>query len=568
MRYLALAMNLDGTLATGGLADRAALDALARLRTTGRRAILVTSRRLVELTALFSSLDAFDCIVAENGALLHWPSRRESTSLCRPVPEAFVRAVFERGVTPLVRGQSVVYAPRDRASALVEVVGELGLELQIIFAGAQVLAVPPGINKGEGLREALLSLGLSAHEVVGLGCGANDHSLLDVSECAVAVANAVPALKERAVFTTQAAAGVGVAEIVEELVQRDLQVAGAWTQKDALTLGYDQTGERAGIAPYGQNLLVLGPRDGEGSRYVRGFLERLLQRRYQPCVIDCLGDFELRDDMVRLGSRIQAPRVAQVMAALTSPSVKPVVNLAALAPEAQPGFFQELLRAIEGMRLRTGRPHWLIVDGAQRLWPAGAEPSHRDAPTLGEMLLRVDDAEAVARPILQQMDVVVGVGPAPGRAIEQLAHALGEPEPHLPMCGGSEHSVLAWFVAEGSWPLRLRPPRRRAERLRRVPEHVEGDLGSRSFIFRGTLGRPDVRAPNLDAFCRQAAQVDEDTWLFHLWHGDFSRWLRDTLHEDALARTIAAIECRYELPAADSRRDVCGAIAHHYALAA
>ncbi|MFP2924010.1 HAD hydrolase family protein [Pyxidicoccus sp. 3LG] len=565
MRYLALAMNLDGTLENGGRADMAALEALARLRHTGRRAILVTSRRLAELTPVFPSLEPFDCIVAENGALLYWPSRHESMSLCEPVPESFVRALLQRGVMPLVRGQAVVYAPRTQARAFVEAVGELELELQVIFAGARVLAVPPGINKGEGLREALLSLGMSVHEAVSLGRGASDHSLLDVSECAVAVANAVPALKERAAFTTRGAAGAGVVELVEELVQHDLQASGPWKPREVLTLGYDAAGERVGIPAYGENLLVVGPRGSEGASYVQGFLARLLQRRYQPCVIDCIGDFELRDDLVKLGGRQQAPRVSQVMAALTAPSVKPVVSLAALAPEAQPGFFRELLPALEGMRLRTGRPHWLIVNGAQHLWPAGAEAVLHRAPKLRETLLRVEAPEAVARSILQQMDVAVGVGPAPDRAIQQLAWALDETVAHLPLSAGPEHAVLAWFITAGHWPVRLRGPLRRAERLRRVPEHVEGDLGPRGFVFRG---RPELRAHNLRAFCHQATEVDEDTWLFHLWHGDISRWVRDCLHDDALARKIAAIECRYELRAEDSRREVCGAIAHHYALAA
>ncbi|QSQ19704.1 HAD hydrolase family protein [Pyxidicoccus parkwayensis] len=568
MRYLALAMNVDGTLATGGRADAAALAALARLRRTGRRAILVTSRRLVDLGQVFASLEPFDCVVAENGAILYWPSRRESTALCRPVPESFVRAMLQRGVTPLVRGQAVVQAPRARASAFVEAIGELGLELHVVFAGERVLAVPAGINKGAGLREALLSLGMSVHEVVSLGCGASDHSMLDVSECAVAVSNALPALKERAVFTTRDAAGAGVVELVDELVQHDLQASRAWTPKDVLTLGYDSAGERVGIPAYGENLLVLGPRGGEGASYMQGFLERLLQRGYQPCVIDCLGDFELRHDMVRLGSRRMVPTVAQVLAALTAPSVKPVVCLAALAPEARPGFFRELLRALEGMRLRTGRPHWLIIDGARHLWPAGTEAARRDVPKLRETLLRLEAPEAVARSLLEQMDVAVAVGPAPGRAIQRLATALDESAQHLPLSAGVEDGVLTWFLSEERWPLRLRAPARHAERLRQLPEHAEGDLGARSFIFRGHQGQGDARAHNLRAFCHHASRVADDTWLFHLWHGDISRWIRDVLHEDSLARQVAAIERRYELPAADSRREVCGVIAHHYALAA
>jgi hypothetical protein len=55
---------------------------------------------------------------------------------------------------------------------------------------------------------------------------------------------------------------------------------------------------------------------------------------------------------------------------------------------------------------------------------------------------------------------------------------------------------------------------------------------------------------NLSSVCELLEGVDERTWLIHLWHGDYT------------------IERRYELPAADSRQRVRGAIAHRYALPA
>ena len=128
--------------------------------------------------------------------------------------------------------------------------------------------------------------------------------------------------------------------------------------------------------------------------------------------------------------------------------------------------------------------------------------------------------------------------------------------------------MIAWFITEGHWPRRLRVPPGRAERLRRLHGHVEGDLGSGSFIFRGPEGRLDLRANNLSTFCQLAEGVDEQAWLFHLWHGDFSRWIRQVLRDDELAREVSTIERRYELPAADSRRQLLGAITHRYALPA
>ncbi|HEY0096649.1 MAG TPA: HAD family hydrolase, partial [Archangium sp.] len=515
MRYLALAMSLDGTLSAAGRLEAA----LEQLRHSGRRALLVTARRLGELTAVCPRLELFDCVIAENGAVLHWPARRESLSLSGPVPESFVMALRRRILSPLERGQVAVYTHASHACALVEAVRELGLELQVIFCGESALAVPPGVNKGTGLQAALLSLGLSPHEAVSIGSEANDHSLLDVSECAVAVADALPALRERAAFVTRGAADAGVAELIEELVRDDLQAAKARIPHDSLLLGFEQAGDAVCIPAYGDNVLVLGPRGSGKSGYAFGLLERLIQKKYQPCVIDPRGDFPLREDLVKLGNRLRAPRVSEVIAALTDPSVKLVVNLAGLPPHEQPGFCAELFMALKVMRRRTGRPHWILVNGAQHVWPSGRRADGGAPSTLGETILVAENPGEVARSILRQVDVAVAAGPASARTLGQLAGALDEPPPYVPLSANQSDEVIAWFITEGHWPLRLRVPPGRAERLRRFHGHVEGDLGSGSFIFRGPEGRLDLRANNLSTFCQLADAVDEQAWLFHLWHG-------------------------------------------------
>ena len=49
MRYLALATDYDGVIARNGIPSGTALAAVERLRRSGRRAILVTGRRLDDL---------------------------------------------------------------------------------------------------------------------------------------------------------------------------------------------------------------------------------------------------------------------------------------------------------------------------------------------------------------------------------------------------------------------------------------------------------------------------------------------------------------------------------------
>lgn len=55
-----------------------------------------------------------------------------------------------------------------------------------------------------------------------MGNGENDHSFLDLFACAVAVQNAVDAVKAKADFTTTAANGAGVIDLIDELIATDL----------------------------------------------------------------------------------------------------------------------------------------------------------------------------------------------------------------------------------------------------------------------------------------------------------------------------------------------------------
>src|SRR5262249_41723047 len=51
----------------------------------------------------------------------------------------------------------------------------------------------------------------------------------------------------------------------------------------------------------------------------------------------------------------------------------------------------------------------------------------------------------------------------------------------------------------------------------------------RSFYFRGPEGKLNLRCRNLAFFLEVAAGVDDDTLLYHLRHGDYSRWFRDAI---------------------------------------
>lgn len=222
MQYLVVATDYDGTLATNGLVRQEAVQALERLRASGRRLILVTGREVPDLLHVFGPVDLFECIVAENGAVLYRPAGRDTKVLAEPPPDQFVRALREKRLEPLSVGKVVVATSTSNATRVLEVIRDLGLELQPIFNKDSLMVLPPGVDKATGLAAALAGMGVSPPNVVGIGDAENDHALLRFCGFGVAVANAVPLLKERADLVTQAADGAGVAELAARLVATDL----------------------------------------------------------------------------------------------------------------------------------------------------------------------------------------------------------------------------------------------------------------------------------------------------------------------------------------------------------
>jgi phosphoglycolate phosphatase (TIGR01487 family) len=220
MRFRAIASDYDGTLAQDGRVDRKTLAGLERVRESGTKLILVTGRELPSLRDVFSSLHLFDWIVAENGALLHRPATGEERLLCPPASGELVAHLRKQGI-PLSVGKCVVATVIPHDAAVLLAIRELNLGLQIIFNKEAVMILPRGINKSTGLSAVLSDLGIPSRSIVGIGDAENDHELLGFCGCSVAVANAIPALKQRADLVTAGSYGAGVMEVINRLIDTD-----------------------------------------------------------------------------------------------------------------------------------------------------------------------------------------------------------------------------------------------------------------------------------------------------------------------------------------------------------
>ena len=222
MKFKALATDYDGTIAHHGLVDPATVDALCRLKESGRKLLLVTGRELSDLSKVFSEVQMFHRIVAENGALIYNPETGEQRLLADPPPPIFAERLRHRGVKHLSVGRVIVAAQEMDLGLVEAAIHECDLPLQIIHNKGDVMVLPASTNKATGLRAVLLELGLEVSELVGVGDAENDAVFLDICGCSVAVANALPWLKERVDWVTPGDHGQGIRQLVRELIANDL----------------------------------------------------------------------------------------------------------------------------------------------------------------------------------------------------------------------------------------------------------------------------------------------------------------------------------------------------------
>ena len=570
MRYLALACDYDGTLASHGRVDEPTLAALRRLLASGRKLILVTGRELPDLQSVFPHLDLFERVVAENGALLYRPGTREEKLLAAPPPEPFLRALRERGVAPVSVGRAIVATSHPHETAVLKAIRDLGLELHVIFNKDAVMVLPSGVNKATGLKAALKELGLSPHNVVGVGDAENDHAFLGLCECSAAVANALPMLKEAAAITTHGDHGAGVAELIAELVDTDLAPWEGRLTRHQLLLGTRPDGTEVRVKPYGTSLLIAGPSASGKSTVAAALLERLGEHRYQFCIIDPEGDYETFEGAVALGDSRHTPGVEEVLKLLANPTDNAVVNLVGLSVTERPSFFLALLPRLQELRARVGRPHWLVIDEAHHLLPASWEPGSLALPEgFDRFILITVHPDQVAPAVLAPIDAAVAVGGSPEATLRQFAAARGEQPPAVPPLTLEAGEVLFWPRGAGREPFRVRVAPARGERRRHSRKYAEGELPpDRSFYFRGPEGKLNLRAQNLMLFLQMAEGVDDDTWTYHLRQGDYSRWFREKIKDEVLAADAERVEGLEAATPAESRALIKAAVEQHYTLPA
>ncbi len=568
MRYLGLATDYDGTLAHHGRVSSSTLRAMERARASGRRLILVTGRELEDLFEVFPEVELFDRVVAENGALIYRPGPREEKTLAEPPPPEFIEELKKRKVEPFSVGRVIVATWEPHETVVMEAIRDLGLELHIIFNKGAVMVLPSGISKAAGLQEALAEMKLSPHNVVGVGDAENDHAFLSICECAVAVSNALPTLKERCDLVTEKGHGDGVEELIDMLVENDLRDLEPRLARHDIAIGTSDLDQPVTITQFRSNLLVAGPSGSGKSTLNTALLERLAESRYQFCLIDPEGDYGTFEGALVLGAADRPADVDEVIGLLESSQDNVVVNLVGLRLVDRPEFFAALLPRLQELRARTGRPHWVIVDEAHHLLPSTVDPvASALSQELHGMVFITIHPDHVTQWVMSGVTDVAIVGKAPDQTIRAFTGVVGDDPPNLPSDSLEPGFAFLWRRATGGEVIPFRVTQPTAELQRHRRKYAQGELGDRSFYFRGPEGKLNLRAQNLELFLQIADGVDDETWLHHLRRGDYSKWLRNAIKDEGLAEEAERIE-ESDLSPEESRSRIRDEIQKRYTLPA
>jgi hypothetical protein len=449
MRYLTLCTDYDGTLATEGTVFPETAAALEQLIASGRKPVLVTGRELDQLKTVCPYLHLFDYVVAENGALLYEPKTDTETALGHRPPDSFVAALRARGVERISVGRVIIATWEPWETVVLETIKDHGLELQVIFNKGAVMILPAGVNKASGLAAALKKMGLSAHNAVGIGDAENDHALLALCECGVATANALPTLKESADFVTTGERGAGVTEVIQGLLKDDLASHEPELTRRHLLLGLDAAENEVRIRPYGENILLTGTAGSGKSTLAATLLDTLSEAKYTFCVVDLDGAYDASaSGAVSLGAHDRPPGVEEILKLFRSPDQSGVIDLSGLEPAKRRSFFASLLPHLAELRVRTGRPHWLVIDSEQV--PA-------DGAMAASMLQISARPNLLTRETLAGVNLLLATGHSPEQLIQEFCQMTQTPAPRIDPVRLQMGEVLAWRPGvRNAAPFRLR----------------------------------------------------------------------------------------------------------------
>jgi hydroxymethylpyrimidine pyrophosphatase-like HAD family hydrolase len=564
-----LAFDFDGTLAKNGNVPVALQAALAQLHAAGYALFMVTGRRIGD-AELGSLEDVFTGIAWENGAVLHHITTDEVYLPFGQIDPRLVEAL-ELAQVPLERGRAIVSTWNAHDETVWQVLSDWGGEAVVTHNKGVTRILPAGTAKGAALERLLGLCGFSPRNLVSFGDGEGDLSLLQLAETGVAVADAVPSLKERADLVTACPGPAGVLEALETywLDGRKACTLGIAQHERLIPLGQDETGTQVSIpaaALADGNLGVFGD-SGSGKSWVAGLLAEGMHRAgYQVLLIDPEGDFKgmraLPSFVALEVTENSVPPPRMVATLLEAVTVSIVLDLTSYSLACRDDYVADLLHSLCLLKGHKFRPHWIVLEEAQHFLPP-----HGSAvwAALHPMLTGGGWAFVSYRPDRLFHQVLAGLD-------QCIFTRLSEAEAAQALRRTSKCSLdvsladiprgYAWLC--GQRAVRLRPNARRIPHIRHLYKYLDSPLPRhKRFYFRNDSGFLQVEAASLFEFLQCLRSLPHQSLVYHQGRGDFARWVNSTLGDGILADHLRKLAQR-PLEGEALREALLQRVATHY----
>ena len=559
MHFLALAVDYDGTIAENGNVPAHVCTALASLKASGRKLLLITGRELQALKHHFTQLDLFDLVVVENGALLYDPRTDTEELIADSASTALVERLRDKGVSSLSVGRSVIATWHPFEDAVISSIRELGLELQMTFNKDAIMVLPTGVNKASGLSAALLRLGICELNVVGVGDAENDHAFLAICGCAAAVNNAIDSIKARADICLSQDHGRGVCELIDMLLQKDAALVPV--ERIGVQLGRTADARKVWLPPESV-LLVIGNSGSGKSSYVTWLTERMVEAHQGFCIIDPEGDYLSLDGAVTVGGLTTPPTTEESLHHLLQARLNVVVSTLALDPAARVQLFGELLPFIQQLRSSTGRPYWMVVDEAHYMLPHCAAWPPGFLANMGAIIVALD-FDQVCPSLLDAVDVLVTLGSTARELVQRYAQHTQRRCPEFPARSSAPDYFCLWDVRHGGDVVLMAQQQPEQKHHRHSGKYAVGDVGAWHAFYFPSL---DQRASNLAEFLSSLARLDDPAFRQHREAGDFSNWFREVIRDDVLANETRLLENDASVPLRDAQEQIVHLVQSRYHL--
>jgi hydroxymethylpyrimidine pyrophosphatase-like HAD family hydrolase len=553
MKLSVLALDYDGTIATDRGVDPDVRAAIAEARTAGITVLLVTGRILSELRRVAGELHFVDGVVAENGAVVHFPDSGHTSELAPRLSAALVQGLEAEHIA-FRAGECLIDADSADSQRLLAVIQRLELPYVLVFNRGRVMVMPQGISKATGLQTTLEMLRLSPRNMVAVGDAENDHELLRLSEFGAAVKWGSAVLQATA-DSVVGGRGPGDTAVFIRMLASASGLPLPPRARRHLRLGHTEDGREFSLAVKGRNVLVAGDAKS-GKSWIAGLLcEQLILHGYCVCVIDPEGDYRSLEGLpgvTVLGGEDPPPTPRDLLRALRYPDRSVVIDLSQQPQDEKIAYIRAALPAINQLRRRTGMPHRILLDEAHYFLHDADAHRLLDLDRNGYTVVTYRASKLPQR-LLAATEVMLVTCESDDEELDALYRRCQRCQVHTDIESwrkllshvGTGQAVALPITEEAGGDLRLfNIGRRLTPHVRHREKYVDVPVTEQKAFLFTTPGLP-TRARTLREFVTILESRSAASLGGYLQRGDFSRWIGDVFGDRALAAEIHQQETRY-----------------------